>query len=226
MGGLVKTVIQTKDGNFLSAVIGTGYISTLVWHRSIRTKDVEGIKSLLKLLDCGLTDSSLTPYGYGIIYVNLAANKIVSCQSYTDIGKAYCLNLDREMKGFDTYPSSFPEDHTAVFLFKEMVNDGLVTGVGYKTCSGEQIVQYDEPLKMKTTLVELLTDAQEVSNYSSHILNGPIAFQLDLPFEVIVIRPDEENLIQIMTNLTDLEFTTNEKKIYADFYLDNFIPFL
>lgn len=222
MGGLVKTVIKTQNGELLSAVINTDGISTLMWHRAFRAKDVEAIQPVLKFLDKDDLDGSFAPYEYGIIYVDWQADKIISCQGYTNLLNAYWDNLDRELEGHYSYGQAFPDNFKRTSLFQELLEDGIVEGVVCTTTSGRQVWKYGDKLEMKDTLKELLADIKALSqNGIAGERVTPVAFRYQLPFEVIVVEESDTTLRQQISDLSGHEFCSQDRYLFDKFHQAN-----
>lgn len=229
MGGLVKTVIKTQHGELLSAVINTDGINTLMWHRAFRAKDVETIKPVLNFLDKDRDDGSFAPYEYGIIYIDWVADKIISCQSYTNLTNAYCSLINSELEGLYVYPDAsdpawpkFPEDLKNVPLFREMLKDGVVTGLVCNTASGRQVWEYGDKLEIKGTLEELLADAQALGDSDTGTENvNPIAFRYKLPFEVIEVNEGDVTLFQQIADISGHDFCSHDRYLFDKFHQAN-----
>lgn len=229
MGGLVKTVIKTQNGELLSTVINTDGINTLMWHRAFRAKDVEAIKPILNFLDKDRDDGSFAPYEYGIIYIDWVADKIISCQTYTCLLNAYCSLIKSELEGLYLYPEpsdpawpKFPEDLKNVPLFREMLKDGIVTGLVCNIASGRQVWEYGDKLEMKGTLEELLADAQALgdSDAGTEKVN-PIAFRYQLPFEVIDVDAGDMTLCQQIADISGHVFCSHDRYLFDKFHQAN-----
>lgn len=227
MSNLIKTVIKTQSGKFLHTTITKEGINTLTWHRAFRAKDEVAIQPVLEFLEQDKGDATFAPYGYGIIYVDWMEDKIVSSQSFTTVGNVYWHNLKREVEGYYTYPPAsdlawpeFPEHFKNVPLFNEMLEDGVIKGLVVANDSGREVWEYGSKLEMKETLSELIADIETMESEHAGKVR-PLAFRIDLPFELIEVDEKEESLMQQISDLSGYSFDQQERNLYKKFSVTN-----
>ena len=185
MGGTVKLCIRDTNSKIHNLKVYTNFLSYAVLHSDILLCKQEGVDYIVQKAiniygeeDC---NSTLSPEGYGLVYLDLLKKVVISNQGYTNLKSLSCMNISRFSNKELSYFAENNRSHNEwVQQFIELYNNNLIKKKSkYYLFENDKLVDKEYTFT-STNLEEFLI---EIKNYRQLTDEFSIPVKIDKLFK-------------------------------------------